>query len=498
MRRILSLFFLVLLGTAARGEPLDLRRAERLAIERNLDLRAQQDFTRAADAFVRGRYGIYNPRLEADLATGVTRDRVNLFFLPENADLDLNEVKYRRWDFSLIQRLPTGADIALDVNNRREDVLPSPQIDPAYISNWRLSLIQPLLRNFGREVTEQEILFAINDRQQEVENLRERAFFLVRDVRNAYFDVLRYRDNVLYRETSVELARQVLRENRARVDAGVLPPVENLEAEVGVHLRERELLDARRAYHDALDRLTLLLNASEQVEVSEEALLVSPLQVDEEAGFLSALESRPDVRRRLREIERLELTQRIARNRTLPEVNLGANYGHSGLERSYGEDLEQLGSNDFRSWEVGLTFSYPLGNTEARNELYRARHLLQGNRNLLGQLKEEIQKEIRAAVRDLDVNLKKIEVTDLATRLSAERLQTLIKRKEVGLATTRDVLEGEEDLAQARTDHIAALADYNAAVTEYLRATGFLLEREGIRLAGETDLHGTSPLMRMD
>ena len=50
-----------------------------------------------------------------------------------------------------------------------------------------------------------------------------------------------------------------------------------------------------------------------------------------------------------------------------------------------------------------------------------------------------------------------------------EKLRTLLKRKEVGLATTRQVLEGEEDYALAQTDHAAALSDYNKAVTEYYK-----------------------------
>ena len=73
----------------------------------------------------------------------------------------------------------------------------------------------------------------------------------------------------------------------------------------------------------------------------------------------------------------------------------------------------------------------------------------------------------------------------------------MIKRKEVGLATTRDVLEGEEDLALARTDQIASLADYNRAVTEYLRVTGMLLESQEIRLAGLPDPERERPLLEM-
>jgi outer membrane protein TolC len=60
-----------------------------------------------------------------------------------------------------------------------------------------------------------------------------------------------------------------------------------------------------------------------------------------------------------------------------------------------------------------------------------------------------------------------------------------MKRKEVGLATTRQVLEAEEDLAQARTDESASRADYHNAVTVYWQVSGQLLEIQGVRFSGE-------------
>jgi outer membrane protein TolC len=481
----------------APAAPLDLRDAERVAIERNLNLQAQTYTTRAAEALVRRGYGIYDPVLAADLATGVVRENITF----DDSGLSSAQIfrsEYRRFNFSLSQVIPTGANIALEFDNFREDVDRFRELNPSYDNAWRLSIVQPLLQGFGREVTEQEILFAVRDREIAIEDLRERAFEVLTAVRDAWFDVLRYRDDVEYRRTSVALAERVLAENRARVEAGVLAPVEILEAQVGVQLRERELLDAVQAYEDALDQLTLLLNAPAQVEVSPAVLGQPAVEVSEEGGILTAFGRRPDLLRRLQEIDRLELNRRIAGNQLLPRVDLTGSYGHSGLGEDYNDTLDDLADLDFRSWEVGLLLSYPLGNRAARHELQRIRLLLNSQKAQLGQLRDQIRREVRAAIRDLDVNRKKIEVTELGTRLARERLDTLLKRKDVGLATTRDVLEGEEDLAEARTLHIAALADYNQAITAYLRTTGILLEHEGIHIARDLSAAGEGPLVRWE
>ena len=169
-------------------------------------------------------------------------------------------------------------------------------------------------------------------------------------------------------------------------------------------------------------------------------------------------------------------------------------YSHRGIGEEYSDDLDRVGENDLRNWEVGVRFSYPLGNREARNDLRRTKLRIRAEQARLAQLRETVRQEIRAAIRLLEVSDKKIEAAASGRALAEERLRTLLKRKEVGLATTRDVLQGEEDLALAQTDHSSALADYNRAITGYLKVTGQLLEHEGIRLAAPVDSEGEGPL----
>ncbi len=476
------------------AERVNLKQAERFALERNLNLKASDYDARASEALVRKGYGIYDPRALASFSEGESRDISNTA-----TTLAEVEVESRIFDVSLSQLLPTGAELVAGFANDRARTAtnPSPFVNPAYRSEASLSLVQPLLQGFGQTVTEQQILFAVQDRHVAVQDLRAQAFALLSQVRDSYYDILRYRDNLKYRETSVALAERILAENRSRVNAGVLPPIEILEAEVGLTQRERELLDAQRAYQDALDQLAVLLNFPQGVEVGDDELLAHELLADEDAGFRAALSKRPDLQQRQREIEKLDIERTVNRNQLLPAVDLTARYARKGLGEDYGDDLDSIGSDDLNNWNIGLSLSYPLGNREARNELRKTELRIKGQQARLQQFREEVRNEIRAAVRLLDVNRKKIEVARRGRELSEEKLRTLLKRKEVGLATTRDVLEGEDDLARARTDQIASLADYNRSVTEYLRVSGLLLETEGVTLVGLPDPEGDEPLLDM-
>jgi outer membrane protein len=483
-----AVFFLAVTSPAGAANVLDLPTAVRLALEQNLQLRAEADNTRAAEALVRQGFGLYDPRLQAGLAFG------------EGARTTIEPIvmsRYRRFDLGVVQALPTGAEFSLGLSGSRErfDLRPNPV---PYRSELGLSLVQPLLQGFGRTVTEQQILFAVKDREAAVEDLRLRAMQILAQVRNNYFEALAFRDNLEYRQSSVGLAERVLEENRARVRAGVLPPVETLEAEVGLKLREREVLDARRAFHDSLDRLALLLNSREEIVLAQGPIPQPALIADEDRGVAVALAMRPDILRRQREIERLELQQRLAADRLRPSLDLAGRYAHRGFGEEATDSLEELSSRDLRAWEVGLTFSYPIGNRRASNEELRSRLALRSGRTLLAQLHDETRREVRFALRLLETSAAKIEVASLGTELAQERLNSLLKRREVGLATTRDVLQGEEDLAAARTQHIAALAEYNQSHTEYLRATGQLLEFEGVRFTGELDPRRERPLLVLD
>lgn len=472
--------------------PLTLREVVRLTLERNLNLRAEQYLTRASQAAVDREYGLYDPQLLADFATGESQQQRNQpFFEAENRS------RFYRLDLSVSQQLPTGGEMSLGFDNLRNQEDPAPGIDPAYQSELALQLSHPLLKGFGRTVAEQDIEFAVNDRQVAVQDLREVAFALLAEARDAWYEVLRLRDNLRFRETSVALADKILRETSARVEAGVLAPVDILEAEFALKERQRLQLDAEREYQDGLDQLALLMSTATPLTIAEVTLQRSELQIDPSRNFQQSLARRPDLQRQLRQLERLALEERLASNALLPGLDLNASYSHKSLGGDYDESLDDIGGGDYPNWEVGLNLSYPLGNRTARHEHRRTLLRIRGRQAEIAQLHEEIRNEIRAAVRQVQVNDKKIDVATSGLAFAEEKLRILLKRQEVGLATVRQVLEGEEDLAQARSDRVAALADYNKAVTLYLQVTGQLLEAEGVRFQ-PSFADDAAPLLQVD
>ena len=98
-------------------------------------------------------------------------------------------------------------------------------------------------------------------------------------------------------------------------------------------------------------------------------------------------------------------------------------------------------------------------------------------------LEAGITNDVKAAIRLLQTSYKQLEVTSRGRAYAEERLRAFEKKNAVGLATTKDVFDVENDLVTAKGNQIQALVDYNNAITGLWHVTGELLERQGIKLS---------------
>ena len=372
------------------------------------------------------------------------------------------------------------------MNQLRDDNLhPTSAFDPSWRNEFQLSLTQPLLKGFGRMSTEEPILLAGKGRDSAIATLTEEVTFLVADLRNLFVEMRRARAILASRRASVGLAESILAENQAKVSAGLLPPLDLLEAEVALKSRQRDLLDAEQAAEELRDRLAEQLNLASPPEVILTDFLRSDLVLTEEADLAYALTHRPDLLRAEAQGESRRLEATIADERRRPALDLVANYGQKGLADDYGQSLDQSLQDDLQNWSVGLIFNYPLGNRQAVGEATRKKYLATSAQRDVERLREFARRELRTAQRQIRLGEVRLQVSSDGVALAAEKLKNLLKRREVGLATTRAVFEGETDLARAQTDLADAEALYDGAITSYLRARGRLLEHEGIRLIND-------------
>ncbi len=451
---------------------LTLKEAIRIVFERNLDLKVELYNPAMAEADIRRSLGIYDPLAFLGASYNRSNATNTLTFSPQEIDEAFVNA-------GISQLLPTGTLVEVTADSGRID-----NSARFYTNAVNLAVSQPLWRNSGREVTELEINVSRLGKEESLERFRTRLSDTVAQLRNDYFGLYNLREVLAVRKSSLALANTILEETKGRVRAGVLPAMEILNAEFVASTREKEVIDAERAVRDQMDvlRVTLQLDPGVEIVLADgpyrESYPVSP-----DAALALALQNRPELAAQRSAIRITDLQQRVARNQTLPDLLLTANLGAGGDDRRFMRGLEKTASAEDPSWGVGLQISYPLGNRAAENSYIRSRLAMEQAQTQLQNLEAGISRDVKAAARLVESSYKQIEVTSRGRAYAEERLRAFEKRHAVGLATTKDVFDVEEDLVTAKGAQIQALVDYNNAITRLWRATGEILEREGIRVS---------------
>jgi len=355
-----------------------------------------------------------------------------------------------------------------------------------YESNLLLTLSQPLLKNFGRESTELTISVARFNKEGSLDVFKAKLSQAVAQLRNDYFKLYALREDLEVRRTSLALASRILDETRARVKAGVLPAMEILNAEFSVATREKDVIDAERLLKDQMDVIRYELQLTEAGDIVTADLPergAYPISEGEE--LKRAVAARPELLAQRVTVQANDLQRRVAHNRVLPDLNLNASAGVAGLDEHLSRELGNMASAQHPAWSVGLQFNYPLGNRAAENDYIRSKLILEQSQAQLKAQESSIENEVKAAIRAVRTSYKQIDVTDRGRAYAEERLRSFIKKNAVGLATTKDVFDVENDLVAAKGNQIQALADYNNAITALWLATGEILERQGIRVTAQ-------------
>jgi len=482
---LLSLVILILPVAAYSSETtrsLTLNEAIRMAVEKNLDVRAELYNPAQYEADINRYRAIYDPlfTLQSNYTDSTTTATSTGTLGVSSQTLNLNS--------SLSQQLWTGGTAAVTFNNgyTNSSVFTPP-------SSWQtglgVSLNQPLLKNVGREATEIDIIISRYSKFASLEHFNVRLLSTVAQVRTEYFKLYNLREDRNVKKVSLELAQKILSETKARVKAGVLPAMEILNAEYGAVTREKELIDAELAVSNQVDVLRLLLQMDASVADIQTVDLPTRDRFDvvESEALQKALD-RPDIREQKRTLELNEVQTKNLSQKTRPDLLFTTSVQFAGSDSAYQRNINQVAAADYPVWSVGLKLSYPLGNGAAENDYRKSRLKTEQVSLQLRSLEETSAKEVKAAIRGIVTGFKQIEVADRGTVFAEERLRSFMRKNEVGLATTKDVLDVENDLAISKSTQISAVVGYANALTTYWQVTGELLEREGIRVVeGDAD-----------
>jgi len=471
----------------SKNEPLILTLQEgiKLVLQNNLDIVVEKYNPNIKVSDITIQKANFDPTLTLNLSadrdiTPSLSNAVDVFAGTDNAHVNYNA--------DLTQKLLTGGNYDLKFTNQklRTNSISPDLINPSYTTQLLLTLTQPLLKNSGFDANQAQIKIARNNYLISQEVFEAKVMDLVLKTQEQYWDLVFTRQNLKVQQQALRSAQELLESNRAKAEQGLLASIEVLVAEAGVASQQENVITAEKAIKDAEDNLRQLVNLPDHSLMEEFAILpvdepeVKEKTFDAKTAIQTAIEKRPDVRQAKVTIITNEISYRTAKNQLLPSLDLIGSIGLNGLGGSYPSDMEQFGSTDFYSWSAGLQLTYPLGNRSARASFAKSHVVLEQSTFSLKSLEQSVILEIKEAVRRVQTDFRRIESNRKARILAEKKLEAETERFNVGLSTTKNVLDFQKDLVTAEGNELKAITDYNKSLANIEKVRGTSIEQHGI------------------
>jgi outer membrane protein TolC len=475
----LFLFLIILFPSASFSEPigLTLRDAVEMALRENLSLKAERYSIAISESEVLGSMGEFDPGLSLEVSNAYQKRSTA-------SSLSGSENKQFIYDISLAGKVNTGTAYELKWSNERvKSNLSYLTLNPYNSSELTLTVTQPLLKGFGKDVQESALNVARNGLIASRLGNDENAISAVSDTAKAYWELYYAKRNLEVAELSLKLAENLLNEVRAKIEAGAMAPVEIYNPEAEVAVRQENLIRARKAVSDGEDALRAVINLNEwEKEIVPTNTPPVPSEVQTiQTAMEDAFNNRRDYGIALIEKKSKEIMRRFYDNQKYPEVDAFASAGLNGLDGSYPDALERLGSGNYYSWQVGLAFTVPIGNRAARGSYMKAKYEDEKAGADLEVMRQKIEVEVREAWRALRAAAETVASSGKVRIAAEKRLRAEEERFRVGMAILNDVLRFQEEYAKALSSEKRAAVDYAIAKVELEKVKGTLIEQSALQ-----------------
>lgn len=464
--------------------------AVRLALENNPDLKADRLDPQIGDTRVAVAAGAFRPTLSSGVQQNNQLLPPSSFLIPTPTESNVVTSSA-----GVSQRLPWfGTSYSLSWSATHTDsnsFLNS--YSPLLQSGLAFSVSQPLVRDLAVDAARQQLVTSRLNREIADTRLRESVVRTAANVKTAYWNLVSSRATVDARRKALDLANELTRVNKARVDVGQSPPLDLVSARAEAAANEEQLIVAETAVKEAEDRLRMLILDTTDREawtVLLEAVDSPPLGLpapDVDQAIASALRDRADLGRARKDIETAQTSEKFAGNQRLPDIRLTASYQASGLGGTqvlrtgtfpgtivgggavtdFGSVLTQVFGHDYPTWAVGVSVAYPIGPSAEEANYARARLETTQSQERLKSAEARVIQQVRDAGWKIEMNARRIQTTRAARELAEQRFDAEQKRLDVGLSTNFLVIQAQRDLAQAKTNELSALLAYDLALVDF-------------------------------
>lgn len=359
---------------------------------------------------------------------------------------------------------------------------------PSDASTLSLAVTQPLLKGRGSGIAGAGVERARFSSEAQFQTFRRQVNLLIADVETAYWNLGSAEAVEQVAISSLQRSREVLSRNQRLRQLELVADVDVVTSQQAVATRETQLTEATLQRRNATETLIFLVfgeGAADQLVARGLRIRTEP-PPDEipdlptiETLENQALGGRHDVRAAQLDLLGVRVSERVAHNAKLPELNLVGSYsalttGADGLDL-FG--ARTSGETQFSGFGAAVTLTYNLRNNAAAAAWAQALLDVKQQRVTISSVENAIRSEVRLAARTIAETSEKLRQAQNALDLSNQQYSSGQQQLQLGLIDSFRLLQMEEDVASASVVAVQTRYELRLAITAYDLAVGSLDEK---------------------
>ena len=456
-----------------------------ITLENNRSLVVEQFNPAIQQTFEDQEQAVFDPVTGAEISAG--REELQRQARTGSGN-ESSEVDIYLGGISLEQFFPTGTFVEVDATNRTTES--SLYEDPFSSTRLGLSVTQPLLRGYGRDVNLVRLRQARLETDITRYELRGFSQSLLARVETAYWDYALAQRQVEIVQESLKVSKQQLSETEEMIRIGTMAEAELAAVQADVAAQQQALINARSNLDSSRLQLLRLLNPpGNNLWDRDIKLIYQPtipdILLDKVTDHVAiSLSMRPEINQAELSIQQDDLEIIRTKNGLLPVMDLFISLGKTGYADSFSGSVSDL-TGDSYDVEGGIRFEYPLKNRDARARQRRAVLSREQAEKALDNLSQLVELDVRDAYIEVNRAKKQIAASSATRKFQEEKHRIETEKFRVGRSTNFLVAQAQRDLLVARISEVNAIVDYLKALINLYRLDGSLLERRGILAPGK-------------
>jgi len=383
---------------------------------------------------------------------------------------------------------------------------------PQYNASFKAQVTQHLMQGAGIWVNKRFMYQALNNRRITDSSFRQQIMYTVNQVESIYWGLVQAYEDVQAKERALDQSSKLVTDYQKELEIGTVAPLDVVNVQSSASSDKQALISSQSAlnYQQQIIKQAIARNLNDPALTAAAVIptdRVSLESIPEETASIDSLvqeafQQRPELEQAVLTLRNDEITLRGARNSLLPQVDIFAYLGGSGVAGTvnpklncsyyggvcppstggYGTALGNSFDNSSPDKGLGFNINIPIGNklaqaTQARSLMeYRQAELR------LEQLYTQIRMQVVNAQFALTNDRAQVQASTAARDYNQQSLDAENKKLKLGASTTANVLLQQRNLATAENNLISAHASYAKDRASLYQTLATTLHHYGINL----------------